>query len=169
MKKARTKILAGMALLVGVVLTAGIVWAKATKTPVEGSASLEVLDLGKLWVDEEGVLHIRGMLLSIETHGALSGTGTVVGNLNIDLATGNGDQSFYVTETMTWETPWGETLTGTFEGRTSGTYASWLEEGRAVYHGSGDFAGMKFIHTFWGWYQSGSVDYEGIILDPHGE
>ena len=38
MKKTRTKILAGVVLLAAMLLITGIVWAKATKTPVAGEA-----------------------------------------------------------------------------------------------------------------------------------
>jgi hypothetical protein len=169
MKKARIKMLARMALLMAVVLATGVVRAQATKTPVEGLSLVEYVAADKIWVDEQGVMHFRGTLLLIEAQGALTGTGTVVGNMNMDYATGNGDGCFLITYNVSWEAPWGETLTGTFEGHGSTTYTGWFEEGHGVLHGSGDFAGMKFIQNWTGWWDAPPKPWQGIILDPHGE
>lgn len=171
MKKTRTKILAGVVLLAGVMLITGIVWAKATKTPVAGLIQVTPhppQDAERWWIDDEGILHYRGLpadLLLLD--GPLEGTGNAVVNLNIDLLTGNGDESGAVTYQVTW----GD-LSGTFEGRFSTTYTGGVGTGHGVYHGTGDLAGMKLmvdISIVAVGDPPFEAAYEGIILDPHGE
>jgi hypothetical protein len=168
MKKKRTKILAGVVLLAGVMLITAIVWAKATKTPIAGR--IQVIpggpeDAERYWVDDEGIVHYRGLPASLFTlDGPLEGTGTAVVNVNYDPVTGNGDES----GTITFELTWGE-LSGTFEGRFSATYTNWVSNSSAVYHGTGDFEGMKMMADATMSLLDFVSAYEGIILDPHGE
>ncbi len=173
MKKTRTKILAGVVLLAAVLLITGIVWAKATKTPISGTQT--VTSTGSPvpdWVDDEGIIHYRGLpgVMTFPT-GDVTGTGSYVVNVNLDLVTGNGDES----GTATLDLTWGE-LSGTVEGRFSGTYTAGTSNGTGVYHGiSGDFLGMKMM---WSYILDGTtgppgtvwdVTYTAIVLDPHGE
>jgi hypothetical protein len=168
MNKTRTKILAGVVLLAAVLLITGIAYAKATKTPVTGTT--EVVPRGSAereWIDDDGILHIRGESADYVFSGDLVGTGLGVVNINIDPLTGNGDESGYSTSELTW----GE-LSGTFEGSFSVTYTGGVGVGHGVYHGTGDFAGMKLMEDFTVDLTIGPpyvVNFEGIILDPHGE
>ncbi len=154
--------------LIGLLLTAGYAWAEATETPVAGERSvIPRAELPKRdWVDDELVWHVRGARADLVLSGDMVGTGLAIVNFNLDLMTGDGDESGWVTLELTW----GD-LSGTFEGRFSTTYTNGAGTGHGVYHGTGDFAGMKFMEDF-----SVVLDeppyvatYEGIILDPHGE
>jgi hypothetical protein len=155
-----------IAVLACLLLVAGIVWAKATKTQIEGH--IQVIPgtyAEKYWVDDEGIVHYRGLtadLLLLD--GPLEGTGTAVVNINLDPATGNGDESGAVTYQVTW----GE-LSGTFEGRFSATYTGGFSYSSHVYHGTGDFEGMKMMIDATMSFADFKAAYEGIILDPHGE
>ena len=173
MKKTRTKILDGVVLLAAVLLVTGIVWAEATKTPIAGAQTVQVVGPPERdWVDDEGIEHYRGFpSVFVFVSGDLDGTGSSVVNVNYDPATGNGDESGAATIDVTW----GE-LSGTFEGHLTGTYAAGFSTGTVVYHGiSGDFEGMKMMMSYrmdtttalpgWPWL----VTYDVIILDPHGE
>ena len=171
MKTTRTKILAGVVLLAVVLLITGIVWAKATKTAVTGITLVTPSEQEPLreWIDDDGIWHVRGEVADYEFLGDLVGTGVGVVNLNLDLSTGNGDESGYSTSELTW----GE-LSGTFEGHFSVTYTGWVGVGHGVYHGTGDFAGMKLMEDFTIDFTVTPeppyvVNFEGIILDPHGE
>ena len=170
MKKTRTKILAGVVLLTAVLLITGIVWAKATHTPISGTQTVQstgspVPD----WVDDEGIMHYRGLpgVMTFPS-GDVTGTGSFVVNVNLDPATGNGDESGTATADLTW----GE-LSGTIEGRFTGTYTAGISHGTGVYHGiSGDFLGMKMMLSYCmdtTTAQPWTVTYQAIVLDPHGE
>ena len=170
MKTTRTKILAGVILLAAVLLITGIAWAKATKPPVTGTTLVTPRGIALMeWIDEDGIWHIRGEVADYEFFGDLEGVGVGVVNINLDFSTGNGDESGYSTSELTW----GE-LSGTFEGRFSVTYTGWVGIGHGVYHGTGDFAEMKLMEDFTINLADPEappyvVDFEGFILDPHGE
>lgn len=144
---------------------------KATNTAVTGTRF--VIPSGQTptreWTDEDGVWHVRGSVAFVDFEGDLVGPGIAVVNLNLDRATGNGDESGYLTAELTW----GE-LSGTFAGRFSLTYTGWVGVGHGVYHGTGGFAGMKFMEDFVIDFTATpvppyAVDFDGIILDPHGK
>ena len=150
---------------------AGAAGPQATKTPVTGTRF--VTPSGQTptreWIDEEGVTYIRGSVAIVEYEGDLVGPGVAVVNLNLDFATGTGDESGYLTAELTR----GE-LRGTFAGRFSITYTGWVGVGHGVYHGTGDFAGMKLTEDFVADFTDSPeppwpVEYEGIIFDPHGK
>ena len=167
----RTKILAGVVLLAVVLLITGIVWAKATKTPISGTQTVQVSGPPvRDWVDDEGIAHYRGLpgVMTFPT-GDVSGTGSYVVNVNLDLVTFNGDESGTATLNLTW----GD-LSGTVEGHFTGIYTAGISNGTGVYHGiSGDFLGMKMMWS----YQFAAGDlgvpwpttYTAIVVDPHGE
>ena len=166
MKKTRTKILAGLVLLAAVLLITGIVWAKATKTQVTGTA--EVYPQGiveREWTDDDGIWHLRGASSKLVFSGDLVGEGSAVINLNLDMLTGNGDESGHSISELTWGG-----LSGTFEGSFSVTYTGGVGDGHGVYHGTGDFAGMKLMEDFIVILAGTQIVVysEGIILDPHG-
>jgi hypothetical protein len=172
MKNTRTKILAGVVLLAAVLLITGIVWAKATHTPISGTETITVNgDPVRFWEDDEGIAHYRGLPGVIDfTSGDLDGTGSFVVNVNLD-ATGNGDES----GAATIDVIWGE-LSGTFEGRLTAIFTAGISNGTVVYHGiSGDFQGMKMMMNYSLNTTTGlpgtpwPVTYDAIVLDPHGE
>jgi hypothetical protein len=170
MKKTRTNILAGVVLLAAVLLITGIVWGKATKTPIAGAMTVTVSGPpSRFWRDHQGVAHYRGLPAVLDfTSGDLVGTGSTVVNVNFDPATGNGDESGAA---MLVNVTWGG-LIGTLEGRQNGTYTSGVCTGTAVYHGvSGDFEGMKMTMSYSHLLSDVGFDatYTAIVLDPHGE
>lgn len=171
MKKAKTMILAGTALLLAVALAAGIVWAKATKTAVSGTyTSIIVGEPERSWIDDEGILHVRRMPTLITfADGDLVGTATGIVNLNLtwtsEEPSGTGD----VTSFWTMNVSWGG-LSGTFEGRFTADVIEHWADAKAVLHGTaGDFVGMKMLLNIHGGSFGTPLEYEGIVLDPHGE
>lgn len=155
-----------IALLASVLLVGGIVWAEATKTPVEGTHSVEVVGAAERhWVDDEGIEHYRGLPMQFHyPTGDLEGTGWGEININLD-PMGNGDES----GSGTWDLTWGD-LSGTFEGRFTATVTYGVSNGSVVLQGtSGDFVGMKVIVTTQTYYGTFTGNYQGIILDPQGE
>jgi hypothetical protein len=172
MKQTRTKILAGVVLLAAVLFITGIVWAKATHTPISGTQTVQSTGSPMPdWVDDEEIMHYRGLPGVMTFSGDVVGTGSFVVNVNLDPATGNGDESGTATADLTWGN-----LSGTIEGRFTGTYTAGISYGTGVYHGtSGDFVGMKMM---WSYVLDGTTGptgtvwdatYTAIVVDPHGE
>ena len=172
MKETRTKILIVVILLVAGLLITGPAEAKAKKTDVTGTTyvtpSEEPPPL-KRWIDDDGILHIRGSVSEYVYEGDLVGIGRGLVNLDLDLSTGDGHESGYSTSELTW----GD-LSGTFAGLFEVTYTGFVGIGHGVYHGTGDFAGMKLFQDFTVFLDliAGppyEVITEGTILDPHGK
>jgi len=157
-----------LALFAGVVLMTGIVWAKSTEYSVNGEFTYGGTHTAKQWIDEEGVLHLRGI-----TYGLSSTSGDIeidiagVCNHNYDLNTGDGD--FWGGDhvvLVTWEG-----LTGTFRGSHSGIRVNHTEGYSShVYQGiGGDFDGWKLrLNGTWDFNAKAGV-FEGVIHNPHGE
>jgi hypothetical protein len=170
MKETRTKILLVVILLAAGLFITGTAEAKAKKTYVTGTT--EVTPSGEIeplehWEDDDGILHIRGSVSEYEFEGDMEGIGRGLVNLNLDMSTGNGDESGYSTSELTWEG-----LSGTFAGLFEVKYTGWVGIGHGVYHGTGDFAGMKLFQDFTVDLSAGppyEVITEGIILVPHGK
>jgi len=168
MKKKNTTVLQAVAVFASVMLMIGLVEAKATKTSVSGAISIAIAGPAeRTWIDEEGIVHRRGLPAEYVVSGDLAGTGTGLANLNLDPMTGNGDE----TGQASFELTWGE-LSGTFEGRWSTTFTGFVGVGSGVLHGGGDFEGMKMMISFVLDLTTGGPPvavFEAIILDPHGE
>ncbi len=164
MKKALSGLLLVLTLLL---LSTGGVEAKATKTPfTHVSVAIDEGVPDKVWMDGDGILHIRGLTVTFDQIGDMAGTSIVVANINIDPLTGNGDISGSRVFVGTWDSPWG-VLSGTFEGRFSGTYTAGIIFAERVSHGSGGFEGLKekaTVRTI----GPGVTLNEGIVLNPHG-
>lgn len=159
----RKAITAALACLLLVGATA---WAApATQTPVAGVWDNEVYGPPpeRMWIDEDGIQHIRGYWGGFDVIGDLNGTAGGVFNLNLD-PLGNGDAAGTLVQEVEWDG-----LTGTFEGRFSVTYTNWWSEGQVVAHGTGDFEGMKLMVDFTGWLFLGVRDWNGVILDTNAE
>jgi len=163
--KRRTYSILGTVLVCILCLT-GTAWAGATFTPVSGIMHYEVVDPGKQWFDEDGILHIRGALMEWEAwegEGDFVGTGWGDYNANIDPVTGDGDtQGFHYFDFSLGE------LTGSFAGQADCIYTGFVMSGEYVAHGDGGFAGMKLRVDVALVYSSGLASYEGILHDPHG-
>lgn len=155
-------------LLVSVLLGVGSVWAAATKDLVQGEFEFVSEVPESTWIDDEGILHVRGLpYVLTSTAGDLEITITGTTNYNQDLDTG-GDGDFFGDD-HTVEVTWGG-LTGTFRGRHSGTTINQVGYGSHVYQGiSGDFVGMKLKLYSVFYFDENRGEYEGVILNPHGE
>ena len=60
-------------------------------------------------------------------------------------------------------------LIGVFEGHDNGPYAGFVRTGEFVYHGSGEFAGMRYRGNSVIVQGSGVMSFEGIIHSPKGD
>lgn len=129
--------------------------AAATKTSFSATAVLTSGPPVRLWVDDDGVLHIRGQPFLGTITGDLTGFASGVNNINLDLATGSGDLhgSFTVGVAQ-----------GTFSGRVSGTISGFLSSGEFV--GKSD-DGIKIMGTFVEG-PPGTLALTGVLLDPSG-
>jgi len=125
-----------------------------TVEPYQSHIEAALVDPGKQWVSEEGILHIKNSYWAGTEEVSVPDTlGTAIfeewyDSLNLNLATGRG------TLTVKWKL----TFTGgTIEGSARGTISlGYLVSGTFVgTHGTGDFEGVK---------KMGSI--EGILLDP---
>ena len=111
----------------------------------------------RMWLDEDGILHIRGLPVSGPVSGDLEGTISILANLNLDLATGSGDLFGSLTlETSvgTWDSHFSGTITG---GLASGEFVGKSPDGRKI---MGTFTERAS--------EPGTVDFEGVILNPKG-
>ena len=167
MKRARTKIVAGVVLLAGLIAVAGIVVARSATTTVEGYFIVGQGSEGKWW-DSGPITHCRG---SISVNGkwydnndVLIGTSSGLVNVNWDMVR-NGDGEEWGTLIVDL-TPGG---LGTFEGRFHGKITDWYVEGHAVMHGTGDSAGLIVQGSYCGHYYEAFRPIKLVILDPHGE
>ncbi len=170
MKKRNVMILSGIAVLFSVIFAMTVVGAKATKTAVSGTySSIIVGSPERMWTSGGGILHIRRMPTQLTfpapgTTSDLVGTGIGVVNLNLD-PSGTGD----VTSFWTLNVSWGS-LSGTFEGRFTAKVIENVADAKAVLHGTADdFVGMKMHLKIHGGSFGTPLEFEGIILDPHGE
>jgi hypothetical protein len=96
-----------------------------------------------MWVSEDGVLHMRGVLVTnlIDSDSPyLAGTNMVNMNLDLNPATGEGHASGTVLITPIAKN-------GTWEGRFSTHVSPNGIQGKAVVHGTGELAGMKMFNN----------------------
>jgi len=154
-----------LGLTVMLVLGTASASAQATKTDFVAEEMLAPTGPpGKVWVSDDGVVHIRDLTVVGPVWGDLVGQLTVVANINQDGATGDGTAH----GTAVLEVEWGD-LSGTFEGRSQWEYAGFLvTDGQFVGHGTGDFAGMHMQASFYN-AEDGTTPLIGTILEPHGE
>lgn len=116
------------------------------------------------WVDDEGVAHVRQDQAPANVSGDFEGILIVFNNQNVDLSTGNGDIYGSFTFDVTWQG-----MSGTWEGRYSGTITGGFSSGEFVGQGSGGLAGTKIKGTFKQIDPGASVfELAGIILTPGG-
>ncbi len=122
-----------------------------------------IIDPGTSWVDDEGVTHVRGLILEVAFLGDI--VGTVIQGLNYNMDPfGDGD----LHGSAEFEgTVFGEeaVLTGRFSGDISGGVYS----GDSIGHGTigGDRAHSRLTTT--GVLGSGYGTYTGTILFPRGQ
>ena len=151
--------------VVAVLALAGAVVAKASKTPVESSiVGADLIYLGDGFVDDDGILHVRGQLLKEYVVGDLEGILYVDADFDVEPLTWTGDMRGKLRFVGTW----GD-LEGTFEGRFSGTWDNRYFDGQWELKGTaGDFVGKQLKVDNYG-PGTGPQVVEGIVLDPHGD
>lgn len=168
----RTKLLTGLAIVIGLVSAIAVVWAGSVQIPIQGVAYPVTIDPGRQWTDEDGVLHIRGIVQTQYSEGQDENgipfvmNGELVANLNLDLATGNGDATFHITY---HEVTYGD-LHGSFEGTGRATYTGFVAQGEWNNpQGGGDFAGWHSRGTYTRTFGAEQSQWEGILHNPHGD
>jgi len=153
-------------LLVCAVFGASSGSANATFTPVSGEWSYVVADEGTRWTDDDGIAHIRDMVLVWTVVGGdldIVGDTYSIVNTNLDPATGDGDVSSF----DHFDVSFGDQV-GVLEGHSGGPYIGFVYYSHFVEHGSGDFAGIKFRGDAVIVYGSGIMTWAGVLHDPHG-
>ena len=161
-----------LVLLAGITLITGIAWAKAVEYSVNCTFTYGGTHIERQWIDEDGVLHLRGITYNLNSTGG-NITITIdqggVCNHNYNLVTGDGD--FWGHDhavQVTWEG-----LTGTFCGSHSGIRTNHYDgTSTHIYQGiDGDFVGWKLkLNGTWNMhpdYKEGAL--EGVLQNPHGE
>jgi len=150
----------------------GIVWAKSTEYSVNCTFTYGGTSTAKQWIDDEGVLHLRGI-----TYGLISDFGS--GNIEIDIAgvcnhnydLNTGDGNFWGKDhevVVTWDG-----LTGIFRGHHAGIRTNHYDSSSIhVYQGiDGDFVGWKLrLNGIWDMDPDVKAGvFEGILHNPHGD
>jgi hypothetical protein len=166
MSRKNVTIIYSVVFIVSLLLVSQVSWAQATRTAVSGiMITTGVGGPDKEWIVGNN-MHLRGISEMGVVTGDLEGTFDVLGNYHLNLLTGEGQSSGKGTFILT-----GNGLTGTFEGTYVGKLIDFGDSLTTflVAHGiSGEVEGMKFFGTAtFSW--PGPYQYEGYILDPHGE
>jgi len=138
---------------------------QATKTEVSGFIAPPggVIEIGEGWLSGP-IYHHRGQIVQwtiTATDDRLTGILVDEFNTNRDTRTLSGDGPI-------WGKLWIEQDgVRVWEGSWNGEFLGGAQQGRAVLHGIGEYHGMKVKLTF---VQTGpaNLDFESIILDPHG-
>jgi hypothetical protein len=172
MKRQKYLKVAIVALAVALLVAAGSVAAKATKTPVTGTECyVENIEEGTYWFSEDGVFHLRGYVqLNSEesTDPRVVGSNTVVVNANwrdFDPDTGYGVGPMWGTYHIDVDG-----IDGSWDGTWTGMVdADGRVSTRARAKGNGDLEGQKISVTVERTTSDLCGDFTGHILDPHGE
>ena len=115
----------------------------------------------RVWVSD-GIQHTRKAHVAGIVWGDINGTITVVGNRNLNLATGHGTAHGVAVVDVEWHG-----LTGTFEGISEWKLENFrVVDGQFIGHGTGDFEGMLMQAYFFN--DGVRVPFSGAILVPGG-
>ncbi len=160
----KTNFLVGMILTAAMLLVTGTASAQATEVPVSGGQmTVGVIDPGTSWVDDEGITHVRGLILEVSFTGDIQGSAIQGLNYNIDPA-GNGDlHGFAAFEgTILGDEAM---LAGRFAGDISGGVFSAESVGHGTIGGAQAHSRLITIGVL----GSGVAEYAGTIHFPHGQ
>ena len=143
MKNRQVLALAGVLVVVGALVAVSPSAAKSTRTRVDFWEVSCTVDEGSFWISEDGVFHGRGRVANAVFYDAVTfarvGSDTVVGNANLDFATGTG--RLFGTFTLEYLP---DSYPGTFDGTWTSSLTGWVSgSGRAVGHGTGELHRMK--------------------------
>ncbi len=160
----KTNFLVGMTLTAVMLLVTATVSAQATEVPVSGGQlTVGVIDPGTSWVDDDGITHVRGVILEVSFSGDIVGSAIQSLNYNID-PFGNGD--LYGTAVFVGTILGdGAMLAGRFAGDINGGVFS----ADSIGHG---FIGGARAHsrlTTTGILGSGVATYAGTVHSPQGQ
>lgn len=156
--------LVGMTLTAVMLLVTATVLAQATEAPVSGGQlTVGVIDPGTSWVDDEGITHVRDLIIEVSFTGDIEGSAIQGLNYNID-PFGNGDLhgTAVFVGTIFGD---GAMLAGRFAGDISGGVFSADSIGHGLIAGARAHSRL----TTTGVLGSGVATYAGTIQFPHGQ
>lgn len=160
----KTNILASMTLTVAVLMVTGAALGAATEVAVSGGQmTVGVLDPGISWIDEEGITHVRGLILCVSFSGDIDGDAIQALNYNMD-AFGNGD--LHGTAVFVG-TVFGDEAE--LEGRFAGDISGGVFSADSIGHGTVGGAQAQSRLTTTGVLGSGIATYTGTFLFPQGQ
>ena len=166
----------GCCLALGLVLSASLTWAEVTLIPITGSqlsvADHPMNDPGTVWTDDNGITHIRNKVHWSVAEGTddqgnvWTAEGYVRNNVNLNMATGEGDMSGYIHRYYTYLG-----REGYFSGRINAKSTNYVWIGKGTYpHTTGDFVGWKKVKVnFTRAWPSPIAYMEGFFKVPPGE
>ncbi len=160
----KTNILVGVTLTAAVLLVTAIAWAQATEVPVSGGQTTDgIIDPGTSWVDDEGITHVRGVILEVSFSGDIEGSAIQGLKYNID-PFGNGD--LHGTAVFVGTIFGDEAM---LDGRFAGDISGGVFSADSVGHGTIGGAQAQSRLTTTGVLGSGVATYDGTILFPQGQ
>ena len=139
----------------------GPLFAAATTQDITATVNLAITVPGTLRV-MGGIAHIRDQTQSGTVSGDLTGTTTVMGRSDVEVATMDGTASGEFTITVS------APEVGTFEGRFAGTFTGGVFSGHTVGQGTGAFAGQVLRGTISQTAPNMTYTLSGTILNPGG-
>ncbi len=159
----KTNFLVGMTLTAVMLLVTGTALGAATQVPVSGGQmTVGVIDPGTSWVDDDGITHVRGLILEVSFTGDIEGSAIQGLNYNID-PFGNGD--LHGTAVFTG-TVFGDEAA--LDGRFAGDISGGVFSADSIGHGTIGGAKAQSRLTTTGVLGSGVATYAGSNLFPRG-
>ena len=160
----KTNILASMTLTLAVLMVTGAALGAATEVAVSGGQmTVGVLDPGISWIDEEGITHVRGLILRVSFSGDIEGIAIQHLDYNID-PFGNGD--------LHGSVEFEGTLFGVaaeLTGRFAGDISAGVFSAESIGHGTVGGAQAQSRLTTTGVLGSGVATYAGTFLFPQDQ
>ena len=176
MRKTRTAVGIGAALLAATILVTGIAWAKDKKTDLEGTAL--ITPLGAVPEPTSDPVHVRRAPVLVAYSGDIVGDLISIASFNLDGWPGSGVEFGGGAGVLTLEHPDYFGWTGEYRMRLHAKIDwdpetfTWVDNGQAIFHFTGgDLEGMKLTVNFSVNLLSGppmEMTYTAVLLDPHG-
>lgn len=163
MLQRKTNILKSITLAATVLLVTGIASGAASEEPVSGGqTTVAVIDPGTAWVDDQGVTHVRNLILEVSFSGDIEGSAIQGLNYNMD-PYGNGD--LHGTAVFEGDIFGDEAM---LSGRFAGDISGGVFSADSIGHGTIGGARAQSRLTTTGVLGSGVASYSGRILFPQG-
>ncbi len=160
----KRNLLMSMILTAAMLLVTGIALAAATEIAVSGDQfTVAVLDPGTSWIDDEGITHVRDVILEVSFTGDIQGSAIQGLNYNIDPF---GDGDLHGTAVFVGTIFGDEAALG---GRFAGDISGGVFSADSIGHGTIGGAQAQSRLTTTGVLGSGVATYAGTILFPHGQ